>query len=126
MSRPAAGVGITGAAAQTRGLELALLQDFPELRALQVLGFRAINQVVQPVAYLNQALDMAIQLIRPRRQQPAIERYLARSSNKALISSSVKPARRASAISRSWSSTPAAYWRRKPWRPVDAISPFFS
>ncbi len=33
--------------------------------------------MVQPVAYLNQALDMAIQLIRPRRQQPAIERYLA-------------------------------------------------
>ena len=49
VARPAAGVGVSlGAAAQTRGLELALLQDFPELRALQVLGFRAINQWCSP------------------------------------------------------------------------------
>lgn len=42
-----------------------------------MLGFRAIGHVPQPVAHLHQALDMAIQLIRPRRQQPTIDRYLA-------------------------------------------------
>lgn len=82
--------------------------------------------MVQPVAYLNQALDMAIQLIRPRRQQPAIERYLAPFVKQGAHLVQRKAGGRASAISRSWSSTPAAYWRRKPWRPVDAISPFFS
>ncbi len=42
------------------------------------------------------------------------------------ISSSEKPAAWPKAISASWSSTPGANRRRRPWRPVEAISPLSS